>query len=161
MALLAYSLKEGAERTIESFSLDTLICKLTASLKLVVNLVFGKVPEWPGGPFGGHFGAIRGRVRGMAGRAPFLPARHGSCASHLGAGWSLVARAAAAESELAPEKVGEARFRNSSPAAANPSHALVRGPQACTRRARLPNSVHASCLGARRPMAASAAAAGS
>ena len=79
MAPLAYSLKKGAERTIESFSLDTLICKLTASLKLVVNLVFGKVPEWPGGPFGGHFGAIRGRVRGMqAGRAPFLPARHGS-----------------------------------------------------------------------------------
>ena len=31
----------------------------------------------------------------QAGRAPFLPARHGSCASHLGAGRSLVASAAA------------------------------------------------------------------
>ena len=62
MALLAYSLNN--ERTIKPFSLATLICKLTTSLKLVVLLVFGKVPRMaPVGHsrFGGHMWGIRGR----------------------------------------------------------------------------------------------------
>ena len=100
----------------------------------------------------------------MAGRAPFLPARHGSCASHLGAGRSLVARAAATESELASAKVGEARIRNPSPAAANPSRAACARPSGLHQtliRVYLPYSVLASCPSAWLPMVASAASAGS
>ena len=106
----------------------------------------------------------------QAGRAPFLPARHGSLMAPAPPTWAQGGRLLRAqlpvptESLLASAKVGEARIRNPSPAAANPSRAACARPSGLHQtliRVYLPYSVLASCPSAWLPMVASAASAGS